>query len=525
MKLKIFSAVFIMALMAGGIAWALSATGVPVTRALQPTFQTASFQPQSPSISLDDLDKLQLQTLITNSGQNAIKSAIQQVAPAVVQIDVTRSVGVGHEFQQKDIFDYFMDDPEGNFKELKEFEDFFDRIPQSREQRVKQSLGSGVFIEFEDQVYLISNDHVVKGAESLQVTTQNGDRFNAHVIGSDATMDIAILTVDTQGQAVPVARLGNSDQIDIGDWAVAIGNPLGLSHTVTAGIVSAVERSVDHPQGNGRFRALIQTDAAINPGNSGGPLVNAMGEVIGINTLIANNAEGLNFAININEIKHALPQLIQEGHVRRAWLGVFIQELDNVLAEQFGISDGEGVLVSDVVLDAPAMDALESGDVIQTVDGQTVDSVVELQDAIMFKSIGQVVTLGIIRDGQPVIVEVLLGSRPDDQAAPAQRPQIEQPDVEALQKFGLKVSGLTPEKAETLGLDSGQTLIIEYVEPNSRAFWASPQPQPGDVIAQLNRQDIATIEAWNEAISQLDDSADVVLTLIRDGRTFFIALP
>jgi len=520
MKLKIFLGVFVMALMAGGIAWALSASGVPVTRALQPAFQTASFQPQAPSISLDDLDKLQLQTLITNSGQNAIKSAIQQVAPAVVQIDVTRSVDMKNTFNQEGVFEYFLNDPKGNF------EDLFDRIPQSRE-RVTQSLGSGVFIEFEEQVYLISNYHVVKGAESLQVTTQNGDRFNAQVIGSDTTMDIAILNVDTQGQAVPVARLGNSNQIEIGDWAVAIGNPLGLSHTVTAGIISAVERSVNHPEGNGRFRALIQTDAAINPGNSGGPLVNALGEVIGINTLIANNAEGLNFAININQVKQALPQLIQEGHVSRAWLGVFIQELDNVLAQQFGISDGAGVLISDVVPDAPAMDALQSGDVLQSVDGQVVNTVAELQDAIMFKTAGEIVTLNIIRDGQPVTVEVTLGQRPDEgQTTPAQHPQTQEPDVEALQKFGLKVRVLTPEKAEALGLNSdAQQLIIEYVEPNSRAFWASPQPQPGDVIAQLNRQDIATIEAWNKTISELDDRADVVLTLIRDGRTFFIALP
>lgn len=529
MKFKITLSVLTVVLLAGVFTWALFTPGGPVASAVQPTFRTASYQPgepgvaqtPAPTLSLNDLDKSELQALITNSGQNAIKAAIRQVAPAVVQIDVTRSsrIGIQQPFDQEGMFEYFFNGPDKNF------EDFFNRMPQQRE-RLSQSVGSGVFIEFEGQVFLISNHHVVTGAESLQVTTQAGQRFNAEVIGGDEMMDIAVLRVDTQGQTVPTATLGDSDSLEIGDWAVAIGNPLGLSHTVTAGIISAVERNVNNPQGNGRFRALIQTDAAINPGNSGGPLVNAMGEVIGINTLIANNAEGLNFAININEVKRALPQLIQDGQVNRAWLGVFIQELDDTLAQQFGINDGLGVLVSDVVQGSPSVGALQSGDVVQSVDGQAVDSVTELQDAIMYKMAGQAVTLGIVRNGEAMTVEVTLGQRPQDgELVPMERPETEQRDTDALQKFGLKVNALTPEITEKLGLETDQGLVIEFVEPNGRAFWATPQPQPGDVIVQINRQDVATIEAWNEAVSEMDDSANVVLTLIRDGRTFFVALP
>lgn len=344
-------------------------------------------------------DKESLQSLITMSGQNAIKTAIRRVGPAVVQINVTRKT------QPRGLLDsFFKDDP---------FLNFFSVLPKQRQQET-YSLGSGVFIVYEGQIYVLTNNHVIGNADSLQVVTAQNLEFSAQVVGADAEMDVAILKLDDlEGQTVPTAELGDSDTVEIGDWAVAIGNPLGLSHTVTAGIISALGRDIPNPNPNApsRLRSLIQTDAAINPGNSGGPLVNALGQVVGINTLITTNAEGLNFSININEIKRLLPHLIHNGKLTRAWLGVFIQPLTTALAEHLGVPDGQGVVVSDVVPGASAAEVLQSGDIITQVEGVPVRTVTELQDEITFREVGTKVTLTVIRDRQPTTLEMTLGEK------------------------------------------------------------------------------------------------------------------
>jgi len=509
MKVRILTGTLAVALLMVGTAWALlggsSAFGLAQTQA-----PAVSAQP-APSLNVAELDKDAVQAIITASGQNAIKSAIAKVAPAVVQIDVTRSLAGNDRFGQ-DPFEFF-------FKDGTPFKRFMERAPQQRNP-VSKALGSGVFVKFEDEVYVLTNNHVVQDAQSIRVTTQQGDQFSASVVGADALIDIAVLRLeDAQDKTLPTANLGDSTTLEIGDWAVAIGNPLGLSHTVTAGIISALERNIDGPAGAGRFRSLIQTDAAINPGNSGGPLVNARGEVIGINTLIANNSEGLNFAININEVKRALPQLVHDGKLSRAWLGVFIQDLDDALAQQFGVSDGQGVLVSDVVQGSPSEGILQSGDVIVSLDGTALDSVSQLQDAIMFKAAGTVVTLDVVRDNQTISLQVTLGQRPgDDQVltGAAQAP---------LEKFGVHVEALSASVAQKFGLDDTQGVVITKIEPNSRAFWANPQPQPGDVVIEVNRQVVSTIDDWNTLTGKLEENAKVVLTLVRQGRTFFVALP
>lgn len=344
-------------------------------------------------------DKESLQSLITMSGQNAIKTAIRRVGPAVVQINVMRKT------QPRGLLDsFFKDDP---------FLNFFSVLPKQRQQET-YSLGSGVFIVYEGQIYVLTNNHVIGNADSLQVVTAQNLEFSAQVVGADAEMDVAILKLDDlEGQTVPTAELGDSDTVEIGDWAVAIGNPLGLSHTVTAGIISALGRDIPNPNPNApsRLRSLIQTDAAINPGNSGGPLVNALGQVVGINTLITTNAEGLNFSININEIKRLLPHLIHNGKLTRAWLGVFIQPLTTALAEHLGVPDGQGVVVSDVVPGASAAEVLQSGDIITQVEGVPVRTVTELQDEITFREVGTKVTLTVIRDRQPTTLEMTLGEK------------------------------------------------------------------------------------------------------------------
>ncbi len=513
------------ALLTAGLVWVVTSgptleapeTAAP-SKSDAPELATETAQSQGPGVTaspqgkldLDALDDEQLQQLVTASGQNAIKQAIERAGPAVVQIDVAKTIEGGSPLDQ-----LFQDDPF--------FRHFLDE-PQGRQAR---SLGSGFFFSFEGNTYLLSNNHVTQDASSIQVTTERGWRFAAEVIGADAAMDVAVLKIDDfRGRSVPTVALGDSDALEIGDWVVAIGNPLGLTHSVTAGIVSALGRNIQNPNASSRFRSLIQTDAAINPGNSGGPLVDARGRVVGINTLIASDAEGLNFAINLNEVRRVLPALIREGRFTRAWLGVYIQELDDALARQFGVPGGEGVLIGDLAPGSPSQGVLRAGDVVTHVDGTSVGSVAALQDAIMFKDVGQSVALTVVRDGETIQLDVRLGERPGDDAL-AQQEEQSQPEVEseALGKFGLRVVPNTPELAERLGLNTRQGVLVAGIEPGSRAYWASPRPQQGDLVAEVNRQRIESVADWNALAEELADDARAVLTLVRGGRTLYVALP
>ncbi|MEE8195265.1 MAG: trypsin-like peptidase domain-containing protein, partial [Candidatus Bipolaricaulota bacterium] len=288
------------------------------------------------------------QQAIAISGQQAIKRAIQEVGPAVVRIDVTSKVDVENRF--------------GNFLNDPFFRRFFNE-PEVPEQREQQALGSGVAIEYGGELLILTNAHVIDRATTIQVTGIDGDKWVAQAIGSDSELDIAVLRLEGDTANLAVAKLGDSSTVEIGDWAIAIGNPIGLSYTVTMGIISALDRDLQKPSGIGYYNNLIQTDAAINPGNSGGPLVNAAGEVIGINTLIARQSstgiaiEGINFAISINPIKDVLGQLVATGKVTRAYLGVRIEDITPERARTLGVGVGEGVFVVSVITGTPAENA------------------------------------------------------------------------------------------------------------------------------------------------------------------------
>lgn len=453
-----------------------------------------------------ELDKGTIQTFILAAGQHAIKQAIAEVGPSVVQIDVTREVRRVNPFRP------FRNDPF--------FERFFG-FPDIPESQLTESLGSGFFIEFEGQIYVLTNNHVIANAQQIQATTQSGVTLDAELVGADAELDIAVLKVsDFKGHTVEAAELGNSSDIEIGDWAIAIGNPLGLSNTVTAGIVSALGRDMPNPEVNSLFHSLIQTDAAINPGNSGGPLVNALGQVIGMNTLIANNAEGLGFAININDIKLVLPQLIESGTFTRAWLGVYIQDLNEVLAGQFGVEPNSGVLISDIFMDSPAHGVLQSGDIVLSVDGVEVNSVSDLQAQIMFKAVGSTIVLDILRDGQLQQFTLTLTSRPDaEQLSLAPAPG--EADTE-LQLFGLTVMVNNADLAERYELNvDDRGMVVVNIQSNSRAARTLPQLTVGDVITQINRQPVNNSSEWQAITESLEEQGSVVLTVMRQGRLFF----
>jgi len=310
---------------------------------------------------------------ITDSGQSAIKAAISTAGPAVVRVDVTATIDISDRFSD------FLDDP--FFRRFFNFED-------EELEREAASVGSGVVFEYAGEKLVLTNAHVVDSANEIELTDIDGNTYTAEIIGSDALLDVAVLRINEDPSALRAATLGNSDTIEIGDWAIAIGNPLGLSYTVTLGIISAFDRDVEKPDGVGYYTDLIQTDAAINPGNSGGPLVNALGEVIGINTLIARTSssgvtvEGINFAISINAIKDILGQLVETGAVARGWLGVRNTDLNEDLAVEFEIDPSlAGALIVHVFPGDPAAEAgIEVGDLVVRIGDVAITSAEDLGD-------------------------------------------------------------------------------------------------------------------------------------------------
>jgi len=448
----------------------------------------------------------EIQDQITASGQTAIRTAIEQVAPAVVRIEAARRVSTW--------WDELMDDPF--------LRRFFGEPDQDG--RLVTSVGSGFIIEEQGNYYVLTNAHVVQDAESVKITAQDGRELPADIVGTDTLLDLAVLAL-RDGNALIPAPLGDSTQLRIGDWVIAIGNPLGLSHTVTLGIVSALDRAVPRPDGGGYFRRMIQTDAAINPGNSGGPLVSAYGEVVGMNTLIARSTragvavEGINFAVPISEIRRVLPGLIAEGVVTRAWLGVYIQDITPAMERQFGVRAGTGVLISDTVRDAPAREAgLRSGDVIVAIDDRPVGNTDELQSEIMYRNVGETVQVRIIRDGVELDVPVTLAARPDEATLAATPPAIE----EGVEAFGLRVSTIPPAVREQYGLHTDSGVFVTAVEPGSRAHWSGLER--GDIVLEVNRTPVEGVSGWEELVEELDEDADVMLTILRAGRTLYLVL-
>ncbi len=458
-----------------------------------PTLESES-QTKPAETWLNSLTKEELQSLITAAGQDAIKTAIRRVAPSVVRVELVANRRSPFPFED------FFNDPF--------FRDFFNIPPPQGNQR-QSSMGSGFFIEYGGQKYVLTNQHVVEGAISIQVVPPDHGPMKAEIVGMDAQLDLAVLRVAGRGaEDIPVVELGDSDQVEVGDWVVAIGNPYGLGYTVTAGIISYLHRNIPRPDGQGAFRDMIQTDAAINPGNSGGPLVDAQGRVIGINTAIVANAVGLGFATPINSVKRVLAQLITQGSVKRAWLGIYIDDLTPEKAQYFGVAPFSGVLVTDIIAGGPSQGKLQLDDIILSVNGQAVSRVRELQDAIQYRAVGEVVRLEVLRAGEKILVEVQLGERPAEVASVQPEPA----QAQAKAALGLTVRANSEELAKQLGLATSEGVIIAQVEPGSPAALASLQP--GEVIIALNNKPIRTVQDWNEAVSQLKKGSLVALRVL-----------
>jgi serine protease Do len=450
---------------------------------------------------------------IADSGQAAVKNAIATISPAVMRIDVTGTAEVSS------TFDDLFNDP------------FFRRFfgePQTPQPQERHSIGSGVVIDYAGEKLVLTNAHVIDGVTTIRATSPAGETWTAVVVGSDSQLDIAVLRLEGDTSHLATAQLGDSSALEIGDWAIAIGNPVGMSYTVTMGIISALDRDLQKPSGVGYYYNLIQTDAAINPGNSGGPLVNAFGKVVGINTLIARQSsngvaiEGINFAIAIDPVKEILDQLVTTGRVTRAYLGVYIQDITPAMEEAFGVKVGEGVLVSDLIAGSPAEEAgIESGDVITKVDDEAIGSTDDLIHTISLQPVGTTVDLEIIRDKETRHFQVTLVEKPsEEEIYGAKTP--EGSETAAVEKFGLTVGPITSALGQRLGLHSAQGVVIMDVAPSSRADWAGLEAN--DVIREINRQKVDSVDEWNAFVGEMDEETTLMLTILRNGRTYFVTL-
>ncbi|MFB3817574.1 MAG: DegQ family serine endoprotease [Candidatus Methylomirabilales bacterium] len=394
-------------------------------------------------------------------------------------------------------------------------DEFFERFFGDQMQRERHSLGSGVIVD--KRGYILTNNHVIEQADQIEVRLSDRRKFQATVMGKDPKTDLAVIKIDAPGD-LPVAKLGNSGKIRIGEWAIAIGNPFGLDQTVTVGVVSATGRA---DVGITTYEDFIQTDASINPGNSGGPLVNLAGEVIGINTAIVAAGQGIGFAIPIDMAKEISQRLISQGKVVRGWLGVGIQELTEELAAQFGVKPEDGVLVGNVMKDTPAeRGGLKTGDVITEFDGVKITSVRQLQREVAQRQAGSRVQVKILRERQPQTLAIVLGEQPSEPRAAA--PGGPAPS-EATEQYGFTAQDLTPEMREQLKLaPSVQGAVVVNVEEGTPA--ARVGLRPGDVITQANRESIGSLADLTRVIQQLRAGTNLLLLVQRNGNSRFVVL-
>jgi serine protease Do len=368
--------------------------------------------------------------------------------------------------------------------------------------RLVPSLGSGFVISPEG--YIVTNNHVVDEVDSITVKFADGTELPAEIVGRDPKTDIALISVESD-EPLFALPLGDSEVVRPGEWVVAIGNPFGLEHTVTAGIVSAKHRDIDQ----GIYDDYIQTDAAINPGNSGGPLINLRGEVIGINTAINPRANTIGFAVPINMAKQILPQLQAKGRVTRGWLGVVIQQISPEIAEEFGLEDQKGALVSKVVPDGPAAKAgLKQRDVIREFDGKPIEDFDDLPRVVAATPVDEQVTVVVIRDGKRVKLRPVIAAleEPELTQLASARPS------QGTKAFGLTVQNLTPEIAQQLGVDEAEGVVVSGVDPAGPAQEAGLRR--GDVIVEVDQQGVTDAASLQKLLADADERA---LLLIRRG--------
>ncbi|HSE92892.1 MAG TPA: Do family serine endopeptidase [Methylomirabilota bacterium] len=390
-------------------------------------------------------------------------------------------------------------------------DEFFRRFFGDTPERIPQrSLGSGVIVD--PAGVALTNAHVVERATEIEVITLDGSKHKAKVVGMDKKTDVAVLRLDDGKKQFPHARLGDSDQVQVGDWVIAVGSPFGLQSTVTAGIISAKARDLRQ----GLFDDFLQTDAAINPGNSGGPLVNMQGEVVGINTAIVAGGSGIGFAIPANMAKRIYTELLAKGKVTRGWLGVSIQPLTPELAKSFGAKTDKGVLVSDVVPDSPAAKAgVQPGDILLEFEGRKMEGPGDLQRAVGLKNPGTPVKVKVWREQAERTLELKIGEAPDEREARAGS------RGGSRSSLGLDVRPVTPELARQLNLRSTEGVVVTRVDEGGAA--AEAGVQRGDVIREINRQKVRAMGDFEKLTKDVKEGDRLTLLLQRGPMSLYVA--
>jgi len=403
--------------------------------------------------------------------------------------------------------------PFGSPFEGSPFEDLFRDMYRNQQPQERHSLGSG-FILSKDG-YVVTNNHVVDGADEVVVKNSDGEEFEAEVVGADAKLDLALLKIKTKG--LRAVDLGDSDALRVGDWVVAIGNPFGLEQTVTAGIVSAKGRVI----GAGPYDSFIQTDAAINPGNSGGPLFNAKGEVIGINTAIYSRSggnNGIGFAIPINLAKSVFEELKANGKVQRARLGVMIRDIDKETMKAMGLKNRHGALIPQVEAGSAADKAgIQAGDVITKIDTHEIKQAHDLPIRVARHRPGDKVRVEIIRDGKVKVIPVIVEAMPDDETAAAASK-----DKRKEVSHGLDLETLTDETAEALRVRSKHGVVVRQIQRGSPA--AAAGIERGDVIIKVNGRVVDSVKTFNKAAKVLEDGVALRVLIDRHGDQVFTVI-
>ncbi len=433
--------------------------------------------------------------------EEAFQKVAENVSPSVVNISTRSSMNADIEILPFD-------------KDLKDkfpwFEDFFSNLPEEN----ILCAASGVIIS--EDGFVITNAHVVKDTSKLSITTHNGKKYeDLQIVGIDSETDLAVIKIKSPHK-FSVAPLGNSDNVKVGSWAIAIGNPFGYSSTLTVGIISATGRDF-YEGGYGDMSNLIQTDASINPGNSGGALVNIRGEVIGINTAIISaggRSSGIGFAIPVNIVKKVSKQLIEKGKVLRGWLGVVIKDLSSELSSYFGADNG--VLIEDIIPGGPADNGgIKSGDIVLSIDDAEMDSVRKLQNTISGKSPGEKITLSVLRNKKKETVTLIVGQRPEER-----KKDISHSTVPHSEEWrGLSVEDLTDDLSSRLKQNKG--VIVRGVKTGSLAEESGIKP--GNIIIKINDRELNNIKDYKDFIKSIKNKEDVVC-LVYDGKymTFLV---
>jgi serine protease Do len=424
---------------------------------------------------------------------------VKEARQSVVNISTVKIIKGGRAFRSP----FGEDDPFHDW-----FERFFkDQIPKEHRQR---SLGSGFIIDKEG--FILTNNHVVEKTDEIKVKLANGKEYDADLIGRDPKTDLALIRIKTDKPLSPLP-LGDSEALEVGEWVVAIGNPFGLGHTVTAGIVSGKFRQL----GAGAYDNFIQTDASINPGNSGGPLLNTRGEAVGINSAIysrSGGSIGIGFAIPVNMAKDLLPQL-KKGEVVRGWLGVMVQKITPELKDKLNLEENRGALVADVTSSGPADKAgIERGDVITSFDGKEVIEMNELPYLVASTPVGRVVKVEVMREGRKKSFEVKIGKLKEE--------QVEEEPVKEESDLGMTVDEITPVLARQFGLSEERGLVVVQVENNSPAGEAGIRS--GDIILEIDQQPIKDIDEYSKKIRTYKKGDTILFLVKRRQATLYLTL-